>query len=201
MHSLQNSDRSLSIGEAFIKDRDSGTDDKNATKILIAQANSVDLFTVLRHYGIRVDEYNGKCICPFPFHSNEKTASFKYYKDTNSFYCFGCKSGGGAVNFVSLFNNISREDAAARITEKFHIDPNIEIPESSSFIERQRLLLEFSDSIRNFVFDNLDDSQALDYSEKVGLIFDTINSRHSLDNVGLKSLIKKLQVKLEQYGK
>src|ERR1700744_449780 len=107
MHSLQNSDRSISIGEAFIKDRDIRDDDKNAAKILISQANSADILAVLRQYGVRVDEYNNKCICPFSFHANEKTASFKYYKDTNSFYCFGCKSGGGVVNFVSLYNNIS----------------------------------------------------------------------------------------------
>jgi len=198
MHSLQNSNRPVSIGEAFIKDRDIGVDDKDSTKVLIKQANSVDLLTVFRHYGINVDEYT-KCICPFSFHSNEKTASFKYYKNTNSFFCFGCKSGGGPVNFVALYEDVPRSEAASRISQKFHIDPNISIRDTSDFVDRQRLLLEFSELIRNFIFDNLDDKHALEYSEKVGLIFDTINLRHNLDNAGLRSLIKKLQIKLEQY--
>jgi hypothetical protein len=199
MHPLQDNSGPNSIGEAFIKDRDVGTDDKDPSKILIRQANTVELSTVLKYYSIHIEEYSGKCVCPFPFHPHERTPSFKYYKDTNSFFCFGCKSGGGPVNFVSLLDGISKTEAANKITAKFHIDPNIIIRDSSDFVERQRLLLEFSELIRTFIFDNLDDKHALEYSEKVGLIFDTINMRHSLDNAGVRSLIKKLQIKLEQY--
>jgi len=199
MQPLQDTPGPISIGEAFIQDRNAGTDDKDTTKILIKQANTVDLLTVFRHYRINVDPYNRKCVCPFVFHSNERTASFFYYKDTNSFYCFGCKSGGGPVNFVSLYDDVSRETAATKIAEKFHIDPNLIVNDSSDFVDRQRILLEFSEMIRNFIFDNLDDKQALEHSEKVGLIFDTINMRHNLDNAGVRSLIKKLQLKLEQY--
>lgn len=199
MQPLQDIPGPISIGEAFIQDRNAGTNDKDIGKILIRQANTIDLLTVFRHYRVNVDPYNRKCVCPFAFHSNEKTASFFYYKDTNSFYCFGCKSGGGPVNFVSIYDSISRELAAAKIAEKFHIDPNIIVSDTSDFVDRQHLLLEFSELIRNFIFNNLDDNQALEYCEKVGLIFDTINFRHSLDNAGVKSLINKLQLKLEQY--
>ena len=199
MYPLQNNSRFNCIGEAFIKDRDVRIDDKDSTKILIKKANTANLSSIFDHYGVHVEEYSRKCICPFPFHPNEKTASFKFYKDTNSFYCFGCKSGGGPVNFVSLYDNISKTDAANKITLKFYIDPNAEIRDTSGFMDRQHLLLEFSELIRNFIFDNLDDKHALEYSEKIGLIFDTINMRHNLDNAGVKSLIEKLKIKLEQY--
>jgi len=190
MHPLQNNDRPISIGEAFIQDRNIGSNDQDAVRVLITQANSIDLLKIIKQYGVHLDEYNRKCICPFPFHSNEKTASFFYYKDTNSFYCFGCKNGGGPVNFVSLFENILKGEAATKITSKFHVDPNIIVKNSADFVDRQHLMLDFSELVRNFIFDNLDDNHALEYSEKVGLIFDTINLRHNLDNAGLKSLSK-----------
>lgn len=199
MHPLQNNDRPISIGEAFIQDRNAGSNDQNAIKLKITQANSVELLKIIKQYGVHLDEHNRKCICPFPFHANEKTASFFYYKNTNSFYCFGCKNGGGPVNFVSLFEDIPKNEAAAKITSKFQVDPNIIVKKSADFVDRQHLMLGFSELVRNFIFDNLDDKHALEYSEKVGLIFDTINLRHNLDNAGLKSLIKKLQIKLEQY--
>lgn len=198
MHPLQDKHRPISIGEAFIQDRDAGNDDKNATKVLIKQANSADIIVVLKKYGIIIDEYIRKCQCPFSFH-NDKTPSFYYYKNTNSFYCFGCKHGGGSADFVALFENISKVDAATKIVSKFHVDPSILLDDTSDFISRQGLFIEFSELIRNFIFDNLDDKAALAYSEKVSLIFDTINLRHNLDNIGLKSFIDKLRVKLEQY--
>lgn len=199
MRTLQDNNRSISIGEAFIKDRDVRINDQDATKNLIKQANTADLLTILKSYGIHLDEHTRKCLCPFPFHANERTGSFTYYKDTNSFYCFGCKSGGGPVNFVSLYDEITKSDAATKISSKFYTDPNAIVRNTSDFVDKQKLLLEFSELIRTFVFDNLDDKHALAYAEKVGLIFDTITLRHNLDNAGLNSLINKLRIKLGQY--
>ena len=198
MRPLQDKSGSVSIGEAFIKDRDFRVDDKDPVKALIRQANAVDIQDIFNHYAVRI-EYSRKCVCPFPFHKGERTGSFTYYKDTNSFFCFGCKNGGGPVNFVALYEDIEKEAAATKIMEKFQVDPNIVVREPGDFLERQRITLDFSELIRNFIFDNLDDKQALEYSEKVGLIFDTINLRHNLDNAGLRSLIDKLRLKLEQY--
>lgn len=199
MYPLQDSNRPASIGEAFIKDRDAGANDKDAAKVLIAQANSVELVKLFKQYNVNIDEYSRKCICPFPGHANERTGSFYYYKDTNSFFCFGCKNGGGPVNFVSTIDGISKFDAATRITSRFQVDTAITAQTQVDFIDRQQILLGFSEMMRNFIFDNLDDKHALDYVEKVGLIFDTINARHNLDNAGIKSLIGKLRLKLGQY--
>jgi hypothetical protein len=199
---LQSKPGSISIGEAFIKDRDVRNDDKASPKILIKQANAINILLVFKNYNIRIDDYNKRCQCPFFFHKNgsENSGSFFYYKDTNSFYCFGCKHGGGATDFVSLYDNISKIEAAIRLLKKFDIDPSFDVAEASvKFITRQQLFLDFSELIRNFIFDNLDDNHAFAYTEKVSLIFDTINSKHNLDNNGLKSLIEKLKIKLDQY--
>ena len=50
--------------------------------------------------------YGGLC----PFH-NEKTPSFYVYPDTQSFYCFGCGSGGDVISFVKKINNLDYVEA------------------------------------------------------------------------------------------
>ncbi len=46
---------------------------------------------------------NVKGLCPF--HS-EKTPSFVVYKDTQSFYCFGCGAGGDVITFIMRQENL-----------------------------------------------------------------------------------------------
>lgn len=46
---------------------------------------------------------NLKGLCPF--HS-EKTPSFTVYKDTQSFYCFGCGAGGDVISFIMRQENL-----------------------------------------------------------------------------------------------
>lgn len=55
-------------------------------------------------------------LCPF---HNEKTPSFYVYPETASFYCFGCGSGGDAITFTKLIQNLDYPEAvrflAARV--------------------------------------------------------------------------------------
>ena len=41
-----------------------------------------------------------------PFHS-EKTGSFSVSPDKQIYYCFGCKRGGGVINFIMEEENLS----------------------------------------------------------------------------------------------
>ena len=50
--------------------------------------------------------HSGLC----PFHS-EKTPSFYVYPETQSYYCFGCGSGGDVITFIKNINNIDYVEA------------------------------------------------------------------------------------------
>jgi DNA primase len=52
-----------------------------------------------------------------PFHS-EKTPSFTINSDMNTFYCFGCHKGGGAVSFIMEIENVPFTDAIEILAKK-----------------------------------------------------------------------------------
>ncbi len=59
-----------------------------------------------------------------PFH-NEKTPSFSVSPDKQMCYCFGCKKGGGVINFVMEIENLSYPDAVRFLAKR----ANIPVPE------------------------------------------------------------------------
>lgn len=63
----------------------------------------VSSYVQLRHRG---RTHTGLC----PFHS-EKTPSFVVYPETQSFYCFGCGTGGDVITFVRKINNLDYVEA------------------------------------------------------------------------------------------
>lgn len=53
---------------------------------------------------------NGRTKYNCPLH-NEDTPSFVWYKNTNTFYCFGCGEGGDVIELYQKLNNASFKDA------------------------------------------------------------------------------------------
>jgi DNA primase len=51
-----------------------------------------------------------------PLHK-DKTASFRIYSNTQSFYCFWCHKWGNIVNFVSEIENISPKEAFKKLAQ------------------------------------------------------------------------------------
>ena len=74
-----------------------------------------------------------------PFHS-EKTGSFSVSPDKQIYYCFGCKRGGGVVNFIMEEQNLPFPDAVRFLAKR----AGMEVPEEDGDREagrrRQRLL-------------------------------------------------------------
>ncbi len=68
-------------------------------------------YTEIKHRGSRTPV----ALCPF---HTEKTPSFVVYKDTQSFYCFGCGIGGDAVSFVRNIERLDYTDAVKFLCER-----------------------------------------------------------------------------------
>lgn len=60
-------------------------------------------------------------MCRCPFHP-DKTPSMKI--NETYYYCFGCHSTGGVIDFTARLFNLSPLDAARKLALDFGIDPN-----------------------------------------------------------------------------
>lgn len=68
-------------------------------------------YTEIKHRG----SVRPVALCPF---HTEKTPSFVIYKDTQSYYCFGCQMGGDAINFVKNIERIDYTEAVKLLCER-----------------------------------------------------------------------------------
>ena len=79
-------------------------------------------------------ENDPRACCPL---HDEDTPSFRYYEDTNSFYCFGCQKGGDVVNLHMYFaekingKKPDRDEAIAFLYQYF-----VQGHESETFIDK-----------------------------------------------------------------
>ncbi|MBO5396827.1 MAG: DNA primase [Clostridia bacterium] len=68
-------------------------------------------YTEIKHRGTRTPV----ALCPF---HTEKTPSFVIYRDTMSYYCFGCGAGGDAITFIKNIERLDYTDAVRFLCEK-----------------------------------------------------------------------------------
>lgn len=61
--------------------------------------------------------FRGLC----PFHS-EKNPSFYVNPEKNIYYCFGCKKGGNAINFLMEYEKLDFPDAVKRLARDLNIE-------------------------------------------------------------------------------
>ena len=87
---------------------------------LIARNDIVDVVGSYVTLQAKGGSYWGCC----PFH-NEKTPSFHVLPDKQFYHCFGCKKGGGVINFVMDMENLSYPDAVRFLAKR----ANMEVPE------------------------------------------------------------------------
>jgi hypothetical protein len=169
---------------------------------LIQRANSVPLVSVFRYYGLRLDASNRKITCPFPSHQGgrERTASFLYYPQTNTFWCFGCKIGVAACDFVAMMDNTTKLNAAYKILELFNADAlDGEEIDRQNFSERLEIMLDFSTVIRTFRQINMD-QDSFNFIERMCETYDAINLKHKLNNEALRSVVQQLKDKISSFN-
>ena len=105
---------------------------------LIARNDIVDVVGGYVSLTPKGGSYWGCC----PFH-NEKTPSFHVLPDKQFYHCFGCKKGGGVINFVMEIENLSYIDAVHFLARRV----NMEVPDDRENAEterRRRRLLELN---------------------------------------------------------
>ena len=176
---------------------------KAAYKELIVKANSVPIIRVLKYYGVKADAIHCYIVCPFKSHKGgrEKTPSFKYYEETNSFFCFGCKVGGQhahACEFVAAMEGISRYKAAQKIISLFSddVDPDAEFSDGRNLSEQLEIMMDFSDTVREFRKNYLDEESQY-FIENICAAYDELNAKHDMDNDTLRSLVSKLKDQID----
>lgn len=157
---------------------------------IIIKANKTPLIDIFNHYNFPIDKSNRRMTCPFKSHNNghEQSASFYYYDDTNTFWCFGCKVGNRAVDFVSEYEEISRAKAAFKIIKNFNGSDSVE--NSNINYDTLDMMVDFSNKVREFRGSNL---QSLSYIENVCSAFDKLNTKHNLAPKAMQHLISKLE--------
>ena len=96
---------------------------------LIARSDIVDVVGSYVHLTRKGSNLFGLC----PFHS-EKTGSFSVSPDKQIYYCFGCKKGGGVVNFIMEEENLTFPDAVRFLAKR----AGMEVPEEEGDREAGR---------------------------------------------------------------
>lgn len=68
----------------------------------------LSILSVLAHYRLSADKHDMLCC---PFHEHDKTPSLKIYPETGTFYCFGCGATGDQIQFIEMFEKLSKHEA------------------------------------------------------------------------------------------
>lgn len=96
---------------------------------LTARSDIVDIVGAYVTLTRRGGDYWGCC----PFH-HEKTPSFHVVPDKQMYYCFGCKKGGGVINFVMDIENLPYPDAIRFLAKR----AGLEVPEDNQSADESR---------------------------------------------------------------
>ena len=89
--------------------------------------------------------YFGLC----PFH-NERTGSFSVSQDKQMYYCFGCRKGGGVVNFIMEIENLGFRDAVELLAKRVNMEVPADNTDREEARRRQRVLALNKDAARWF---------------------------------------------------
>ncbi len=183
-------------------DSTASTTGKALYQELISKANSVPIIRVFRHYGLRLNNYNHRIVCPFKSHKggHESTGSFQWYPLTNSYCCYGCRVGSHACDFVAEMDGITKKQAALKIMKLFGdlVDAEaVFAPEN--FSERLEIMLSFSNTIRDFRQLHSDEN-AHSFIENMCMVYDDLNLKHKkLDNAALRHIVENLIEVINSY--
>ncbi len=112
-------------------------------------------------------------LCPF---HNEKTGSFTVYRNTNSYYCFGCGTGGDVISFMMRIENLDYIEAVRSLADR----AGLQMPDDGYDDSLQKLrirLYEINRTAARFFYEQLmskSDTRGYEYLTERGLSNNTI---------------------------
>jgi DNA primase len=85
--------------------------------------NRIDAITVVEEY-VRLEKRGGRYWgrCPFHAGGQEKTPSFTVDPDQKLYYCFGCRKGGGIVDFVMEMDKSGYPETIKNLARKCGVE-------------------------------------------------------------------------------
>jgi len=89
--------------------------------------NRTDAIAVVEDH-LRLEKRGGRYWGRCPFHSGgqEKTPSFTVDPDQKLYYCFGCRKGGGIIDFVMEMDKTSYPETIKNLARKFGVELSYE---------------------------------------------------------------------------
>lgn len=116
---------------------------------LIARSDIVD---VVSSY-VALQRKGGNLFGLCPFH-NEKTPSFSVSPDKQIYHCFGCKKGGGVINFIMDIENLTFPEAVRFLAKRANL-PVPEEEEQSGADKLRRRVLDLNRDAARWYYDLL----------------------------------------------
>ena len=90
---------------------------KSTVEDLLARINILDI--VSQHIKLRRTGKNFVGLCPF---HKEKTPSFTVSIEKQIYYCFGCHSGGNAINFLMNYENLTFQETLENLGRQYGVE-------------------------------------------------------------------------------
>ncbi len=126
-------------------------------------------YTEIKHRGSRTPV----ALCPF---HTEKTPSFVIYRDTQSYYCFGCAAGGDVITFIKNIERLDYTDAVRLLCERAGMNMPLD-PVDDEYNKLRRRCYEANREAAKFFHAALYQSEsaaAREYLEKRRLLNETV---------------------------
>ncbi len=122
----------------------------------------VDVVSAYVPLNKRGGNYWGLC----PFH-HEKTPSFAVNEERQSFHCFGCGKGGGAIRCVMEMENLTFPDAVRKLAGEAGLEMPEERAGDGRWRERKKQILELNRQAARFYRSMLDDPRGAHVAEYI----------------------------------
>lgn len=120
------------------------------------------------YYSDYTVDFDAKPVAKCPLH-DEDTPSMRYYEETNTFYCFGCRKGGDVINLHREFTQVLTDskpsfDEAVRFLYDFFIQgkESTDLPKRVGKLVKEEVLSSNVDIMRYNKYSSLLEQQLLE---------------------------------------